>query len=844
MVTPIYIVAIALGIAFLLPLAERAGRRLSDGLFIAALALIAAVAGSWLHALASGSAGTAEVFTAGARPPLSINLRMGIEEAAMLTAVNLLSLLGGIYLVRIFRESGVRWQVLFLLFTLGMNGLVMTRDIFNLFVFLEILAISSYVLIGLGLGLKELAAGFKYAIAGSIAGLFLILGIVFLYGYTGTLNIDLIALNPALSSGRAAVGIAVFMTLLALFVEMKQFPANGWALDVYEAAHPGVSAMISAGGSGAILFALIKILPFGGEAWYRTAMIVGVTTFFLSNLMALRQRRTTRMLGYSSIGWMGLLLAVVGLGSRIEPARLHSILALLFFNHLLAKAGLFWLAGIVRGDCLEDWRALGRRPAYLVPLGLFVLSLLGVPPFLGFWGKWELVMALGAEGLWIVLGLVLAGSLLEAAYLLRWFGHAASGTRDIAPADAPAIESPSAGGSLPTGSEAGIVVWIFAALAAGAGMIHSWRFLSGLWYVYLPIAAALALFLLDWLPSKAKGLLTLGAIAAFGYRLLPRLSGLSLFFNGFFLAGAFILIIATLSRKRRSAGFYPLLLLLVGSLSNIVSAGSLLLFFFAWEIMTASSYLLILRGRRAEGHAHRYALFSFGGSFLILAGIALAHAVTPGSLDIGILGSAGPHQIAVYTLFALGFLVKLAAIGLHTWAPGAYAEADDDVTPLLSGLLSKAGIAGLALLLVRVPGARLGALDFNALLGWIGALTAFFATLYAVFQEDAKRLLAWSSVGQVGYIVMGLAAMSHLGWVAALYHTVNHLLFKGLLFLTIAGVVARTGTRNMYEMGGLIKRMPLSFISVLMAIIALSGVPPLTGFGGKWLLYEALIERG
>jgi NADH:ubiquinone oxidoreductase subunit 5 (subunit L)/multisubunit Na+/H+ antiporter MnhA subunit len=99
-------------------------------------------------------------------------------------------------------------------------------------------------------------------------------------------------------------------------------------------------------------------------------------------------------------------------------------------------------------------------------------------------------------------------------------------------------------------------------------------------------------------------------------------------------------------------------------------------------------------------------------------------------------------------------------------------------------------------------------------------------------------------VGQVGYIVLGLAAMSHLGWVSALYHTVNHLLFKGLLFLAIAGVIYRTGTRRMYEMGGLIKKMPLSFISVLMGIIALSGVPPLTGFGGKWLLYEALIERG
>ena len=855
MVTPIYIVAIALGVAFLLPLVERAGRALSDALFMAALLVIAAIAGSWLYALGTGSAATAQVFTAGASPPLSINLRMGLEEAAILTSVNLLALLGGIYLYRILRERGARWQVLFLLFTLGMNGVVMTRDLFNLFVFLEILAISSYALIGIELGSRSLAAGFKYAVAGSIAGIFLILGIIFLYGYTGTLNIDLIALNPALSSGGAAVGIAIFMTLLALFIEMKQFPANGWALDVYEAAHPGISAMISAGGSGAILFALVKIIFFGGEAWYSTALIAGTVTFLASNLMALRQRRTTRMLGYSSIGWMGLLLAVTGLSPAIERTTLHTILGLLFLNHLFAKGGLYWLAGVMKGDDIEEWRRLAGRPLYLIPLGLFVLSLLGVPPFLGFWGKWELVMTLGGEGLWPVLGAVLLGSLLEAAYLLRWFGHAVSGGErkplsarmpGAGPEGAASANVVPAGAHepAPTGTESHIVIWLFAILAAAAGAAYSRSFLEGAWYIWTPIAAAFVLLLLDWLPSKIKGFIVLGAIAFFGYRLLPHISGLSLFFNVFFLGGALILVIATLARKGRAAGFYPLLLLLVGSLSTIASTESLLLFFFAWEIMTASSYLLILRGRKAEPHALRYALFSFGGAFLILSGFAVAGPATPGSYLFDILGTAGAHQGTVYALIALGLLVKLAAIGLHTWAPGAYTEADDDVTPILSGLLSKAGAAGLVLLLIRIPAAGIGAISMNTLLGWLGVLTAFFATLYAAFQEDAKRLLAWSSVGQVGYIVLGLAAMSHLGWVSALYHTVNHLLFKGLLFLAIAGVIMRTGTRTMYEMGGLIKRMPLSFISVLMAIIALSGVPPLTGFGGKWLLYEALIERG
>jgi NADH:ubiquinone oxidoreductase subunit 5 (subunit L)/multisubunit Na+/H+ antiporter MnhA subunit len=99
-------------------------------------------------------------------------------------------------------------------------------------------------------------------------------------------------------------------------------------------------------------------------------------------------------------------------------------------------------------------------------------------------------------------------------------------------------------------------------------------------------------------------------------------------------------------------------------------------------------------------------------------------------------------------------------------------------------------------------------------------------------------------MGQLGYIVMGFGLMSGLGWTTGLYLTVLHLMFKGILFLAAAGVIYRTGTRSMYRMGGLIKKMPLSFVTVLIAIIAVSGVPPLAGFGGKWLLYTSLMESG
>jgi len=124
---------------------------------------------------------------------------------------------------------------------------------------------------------------------------------------------------------------------------------------------------------------------------------------------------------------------------------------------------------------------------------------------------------------------------------------------------------------------------------------------------------------------------------------------------------------------------------------------------------------------------------------------------------------------------------------------------------------------------------------------WVGALSALIGNLMAAFQEDAKRLLAYSSIGQMGYALFGLAMMNHLGWLMALMFVINHYIYKSMLFISVGGIAKRTGTRLMYKMGGLITLMPLSFIAVLIGIIAISGVPPLSGFGGRWIFYNAIM---
>ena len=165
------------------------------------------------------------------------------------------------------------------------------------------------------------------------------------------------------------------------------------------------------------------------------------------------------------------------------------------------------------------------------------------------------------------------------------------------------------------------------------------------------------------------------------------------------------------------------------------------------------------------------------------------------------------------------------------------------MSAMLSAVISKVAIFGLLIGTYVAIRSDVG-LDLARVLGWIGMLTTLGGALLALRQDDIKRMLAYSSMSQLGYIVTAIALMSHLGWVTALYLVANHLMVKGILFLAAAAIILRTGSRSFAELGGLRRGMPFTFAAALVAIVAMSGLPPLAGFGGKWLLLSAMMEKG
>ena len=820
---PLNIFIVGLGGAFLIPLIYRFGRSWLPGVFVLALAAMTLISGVSLWRLAQGGM-PIDILTGGAHPPYAIDLRMDLPEAIFAFSINLVALLGAGAFVR----GTYGAMLLCLLLVMGVQGMVMTRDLFNLFVFLEIVSVATYGLLSLQDTSAALSAAFKYLMATVLASTFFLIGTVLLYATTGILNIDDLIVARATISG--PIGFAALMFLLAcLLLELKPFPANGWGLDVYETARSDVAALIAGGVSAGVFFALVKLLPLFDDQLELIAALSAVT-FLFSNLIGLQQTKAQRLLGYSSIGQMGLMTLAVCLLQKLqaESSVLYLVIAGLFVNHLFAKVGLFWLAGHVSGKRLLDWSVLSGKPGAVLLFGVLLAAVSGFPPFPGFWAKWQLVLSLAAGERYVWIAIVLVGSLLEAAYLFRWFGQVvhSSAKADKSRREVAALMPIFALAVLLT------VSGCFAAILAGISSLS----------VFVPLAAGLVLYPFERLDARVTGVIALAVVSAAGLWLIHDLSGINALFAILLLAGGLVVSIACLERRDRRPGFYPLLAVMLLSLAALPAATNSLEFFFTWELITLSSYFLILRRREAAVHALRYLLFSLVAAFFLLAGFALIYAGT-GSISLVALRVEGPESVPVFVLLAIGLLIKAGAVGVHVWLPGSYAEADDDVSALLSAIVSKASMFGLLIgtyLAIRSE----VTLNLAYVLGWIAMLTTLAGAMLAVRQDDMKRMLAYSSMSQLGYIMAAIALMSHLGWVTALYLVANHVMVKGILFLAAAAIILRTGRRALPDLGGLATAMPFTFAAAAVAIVAMSGLPPLAGFGGKWLLLSAMIEKG
>ncbi len=385
------------------------------------------------------------------------------------------------------------------------------------------------------------------------------------------------------------------------------------------------------------------------------------------------------------------------------------------------------------------------------------------------------------------------------------------------------------------------------------------KFSSVARYVLSLAFSGLAVVLIALMYDKEIGLMWTPSSMPVNISIYIQTNPLSWFFAIILSGLAFLVLmysIPIMKGKRMENWFYTLSLLLTGSMLGVVFSGDLLSFFIFWEIMTLSSYLLVtLAGKRADKAALNYMIISTAGAYAMLIGMVMMY-VRFGTTEFSELAAMLPTASAGFIwvsvgLIAVGFLVKSAALPFYVWAPPAYSEAPDGFTPLFSGGLSKLGPYGLLLFMYGMVGLSSltsmgtfrGVSGFGYAVALLGTITSAIATLYAISQDDIKKLLAYSSISQIGYILMGIGIGSSLGVAGAMYHVLNHALFKTVLFMGAGVLIYTTGTRKMSQMGGLATKMPLTFLTMLISIFSLAAIPITGGFGSKWLLYEAAIQK-
>ncbi len=302
-------------------------------------------------------------------------------------------------------------------------------------------------------------------------------------------------------------------------------------------------------------------------------------------------------------------------------------------------------------------------------------------------------------------------------------------------------------------------------------------------------------------------------------------------------------------RERRSLGpAWFWFNLLVASMVMVIVARNALLFLVAWELMTLSSYFLVTfdrRNERAQEAGWIYLIAAhLGTAFLLVLFMMLGREAAV--LDFGAFAVATPAAPGLLFLLAVvGFGTKAGFLPLHVWLPEAHPAAPAHVSALMSGVMIKMGIYGLLRTLSFLgPPARW----WGWLLILIGLSSGILGVLYALAQHDLKRLLAYHSVENIGIIACGLGVgvlgsssgypfLAALGFAGALFHVLNHALFKALLFLGAGAVVQRTGTGELEHLGGLLKRMPWTGATFLTGAVAISGLPPLNGFVSEFLLF-------
>jgi formate hydrogenlyase subunit 3/multisubunit Na+/H+ antiporter MnhD subunit len=791
------------------------------------------------------------------------------------------------------RRSNRYWFFLFLMEG-SLLGLASAHEFGNFYVFWELMTWTSYFLVVHEQTPQALRAGFIYFVMCAAGAYVMNFGILLLHAQTGSFEFAVIAARAA--DIAPATGLVIVLSLFAGFaVKAGLVPLHAWL----PLAHPEAPASISAPLSGILtkagLFGMIKVLfaVFGAGALARYAgagidigtlmLLAGAATLIWGEYQALMQTELKRMLAWSTLAQIGEIAVVLALGTTLatSAALLHVT------NHALMKTLLFFGAGafILQSGrrLLPELAGLGRvMPVSAGCYAIATVAIMGLPPFNGFISKFLMILAAADAGRPDVAALILAGSIVAAFYYLRivrllffqpWQGPAVSEAPATMLAAMMLLATAIVAGGLAPGFQLDAVRAVAAEIAARSNLAApmlpdltlSWP--AG---AFVAAVGAVLVWLLGRIEAEGARQLAIAvpALAFVAVLLQPeRYDSLGYAF-ALLVAGVGTLNMAYATgylahHRHAEHRFYAAFALMMAGLIGLAGSRDLFGFFAFWELMSSWALYVALVHEESEDarrEAMKYFLFNSAGAAFMFLGLAL-FAAAAGSFDFAAVAATVPAMplplaAGALVLVIAGLLMKAAMLPLRIDYQMHPATAPTPVSGYISAVLLKSGPYGVLKLMALLGGTtlvdRLGLAGGTPLLAdaiaVIGGLTLLYAGAMAVIQTGIKRLLIYSTVCQLGYITMalaiGLGSGSALGVGGGLMHFVNHMLLKDVLFLCAGAIMVATGARTLDELGGLGRRMPVTFGIFLFAGLSLAGIPPLNGFASKWLIYVAAFESG
>jgi formate hydrogenlyase subunit 3/multisubunit Na+/H+ antiporter MnhD subunit len=803
-----------------------------------------------------------------------------------LLLVTFIGLLVSIYSLGYIHGEREGWYWFFLPLTFAsLAGIVSAEGKEALYGYWELMTFASYFLVVHEGNRTAFSAGLKYYVMCAGGTLFMLPGLFLLQGLLDPSGSVLLT-NPVWIQG------ALVLCLAGVAAKTGLVPLHSWLPDAHPAAPSSVSGPLSGVITKMGIFGIVSVILAGaghatnympglfGLSWFGTALVfMGAATLVYGETMALLQSDIKRILAYSTLGQLGEVTLVLGIGTWL--ATTGSLWHVL--NHAVMKDLLFLGAGALILRCgsrnLADMRGLGSQmPWTTASIAVGLVSIMGLPPFGAFYSKFLMIQSSVNAGYIWVAALILTGSLAGGIYYTRILKTL---IYDERPADLPVVkEAPLAMRiplvilaalslllclvpQLPMNHIASVASLCFEPTLADVRVLEA---LSVPWPVYVIVPIFGALIPAWWYADSHKTagwssvfilLLTAALVLLFGQGMDTLSFSFALIVP---VVGAINMAYATgyMEHSHTQWRFYATFTCMCGALVGMAASRYLLSFFLFWEIMSSwTLYMTIAHEGTLPSmrEAFKYFFFNMLGAGFLFVGMCVVGPLTPFTADLlrGLAPdlSRGAAWLGM-ALLAVGFVMKAAQLPLRIDWQMHPALAPTPVSGYISSVLLKSAVIGLIKLFALVGGSFTIAGIFKGheqntitvAVMWIGATTIIYSAIRALQVNGLKLIFIYSTVSQLGYMVLAVGAGGALGYAGSMLHLINHVFFKDLLFLVCGAVMFASHRDSLEQLGGIGRKMPFTLLVCAIGGLSLVGVPPTSGFSSKWLIYHALMQSG